>query len=150
MIHPPDIEEANQLWHANCGPCSVAAILNLPVNGVRELFDGFEHRGYANITHIKDALDRAGVNYYNAGAGLPKHGLAFIQWGGHEGKPQKVQYRYTHWIAIKGDIVFDVNAPHLTTLESWKDVMPQAIQEEGFGNGTFSVRAGIEIIEEKY
>lgn len=146
MIYPTDIEEANELWNANCGPCSVAAILNLPVNDVRELFEGFESRGYANITHIKDALNRAGVKYYNAGATLPKHGLAFVQWGGHEAKPARVQYRFTHWIAVDGDAIFEVNAPHLTTLESWKEIMPEAVKDEGHGNGTFTVRAGIEVI----
>lgn len=145
MIYPSDIEEANELWGANCGPCSLAAILNLPVNKVRKLLDGFEARHYANPTHLKAALDRAGVKYKAIGPSLPRYGLAFIQWGGHQAKPVKVQYRFTHWIAISGDIVFEANAPHLTTFESWKEIMPEAIKEEGHGDGTFTVRAGIEI-----
>lgn len=146
MIYPADIEEAHELWGANCGPCSVAAILNLPVNDVRELFEGFEGRRYANITHIKQALERAGVSrFFSVGAQLPKHGLAFIQWGGHEDKPAKVQYRFTHWIAVDGEAVFEVNAPHLTTFESWRENMPEAVKEEGHGNGSFTVRCGIEV-----
>lgn len=146
MIYPADIEEANEIWKANCGPASVAAILNRPVNDVRELFNGFEKRGYTNVTHIKQALDRAGVKHRSIGPKLPGHGLAFIQWGGHEKKPVIVQYRFTHWIAVDGLAVFEVNAPHLTTFESWEEIMPEAIKEEGHGNGTFTVRAGIEVI----
>ncbi len=96
MLYPSDIEEAHELWGANCGPCSLAAVLDLSVSDVRGLL----------------------IN---------------------------VQYRFTHWIGIAGDVVFEVNAPHLTTFESWKEIMPEAIKEEGHGNGKFTVRAGIEI-----
>ncbi len=145
MIYPSDIEEAHELWGANCGPCSLAAVLDLSVNDVRGLLDGFELRRYTNPTQLKAALDRAGVKYRPIGPNLPHYGLVFVQWGGHESKPINVQYRFTHWIGIAGDVVFEVNAPHLTTFESWKDIMPRAIKEEGHGNGTFTVRAGIEI-----
>lgn len=147
MIYPPDIEESHELWGANCGPCSVASILDLPVSQVRELFIGFEKRGYANITHIKRALLNARVNCRSIGAKLPQHGLAFIQWGGHEKKPPVVQYQFTHWIAVDGENVFEVNAPHLTTFESWKEIMPQAVKDEGRSDGTFTIRAGIEVFK---
>jgi hypothetical protein len=147
MIYPSDIEEAHERWGANCGPCSLAAVLNLPVNKVRDLLDGFESRRYANPTHLKAALDRAGIRYKAIGPKLPRHGLAFIQWGGHESKPIKVQYRFTHWIGIDGDRIFEVNAPNLTTFESWKEIMPGAIKNQGRGDGTFIVRAGIELPE---
>jgi hypothetical protein len=148
MVYPADIEQAYNLWGANCGPCSLAAILNLPVNDVRKLMDGFERRGYSNITHIKNALDRAGVKYRSIGPRMPTHGLVFIQWGGHESKPAHVQYHHTHWIAYSRGTVFEVNAPYLTTFASWEEIMPEAVKEEGHGNGAYTIRAGIEILGE--
>jgi hypothetical protein len=149
MTYPPDIQQSYEVWGANCGPCSLAAVLNLSVNDVRGLFDGFESRGYTNPTHLKAALDRARVKYRAVGPNLPRYGLAFIQWGGHETKPIKAQYRFTHWIGIAGEVVFEVNAPHLTTFQSWRKIMPAAIKEEGQGNGAYSIRAGIEVLSLK-
>jgi len=45
--------------------------------------------------------------------------------------------------------VFEVNAPHLTTFQSWREIIPAAIKEEGQGNGAYSIRAGIEVLSLK-
>jgi len=67
MTYPPDIQKAHELWGANCGQCSLAAVLDLSVNDVRELLDGFESRGYTNPTHLKAALDTAWPSFNGVG-----------------------------------------------------------------------------------
>lgn len=144
MKYPTDIEEAK--W-ANCGPAALAAILDLSLAETRPLLDGFNQRGYMNITHVKNALDAAGVAFKGRLKTRPAYGLMFIQWGGHEKKPAIAQYRFTHWIAVAGDMVFDVNAPELVSWDEWQSVISVISKDEKWGDGTFIIRSAIEILD---
>jgi hypothetical protein len=146
MHYPPDIDEAWDQWRANCGPCALAAILGQTVMSVRPLFQDFARRPYVNVTHMKGALGMAGVRYRSLGAQRPPQGLCFIQWGGYEHRPIAEQYRHTHWIAVQGPSVFEVNAPELVSWETWIRVMPRLICEEKRGNGTFTIRTGLSVL----
>lgn len=150
MKFPTDIDEAYEQWGANCGPCSIAAILERSVNDIRPFLGDFESRRYMNITHLKNALDSAGVKYRSIGPNLPNYGLVFVQWGGHEAKPIRVQYRFTHTIGYKktdfgSGVVFEVNADEIVTWELWQRVMPQLVQEEKKGDGSFIIRGALEV-----
>lgn len=151
LRYPLDVEQAYEEWGANCGPCSIAAILGVSLAQVRPHLGDFEKRRYMNITHLKETLNSARVRYRSIGSGwLPKHGLAFVQWGGHENKPIHVQYRFTHTIAVsltdKGVLaIFECNAPHLIDWNEWQRVMPEWMQEEKQGDGTFTIRGALEI-----
>lgn len=148
MKYPTDIEQAAESWNANCGPCSLAAILDRSLAETRLLLDGFEQRGYMNVTHVLKALEAAGVKFWcrsRPNEDRPACGLVFIQWGGHEKKPVRAQYKFTHWIAVDGDVVFEVNAPQLVSWDEWIAVMSKVSREEGFGDGTFSIRTSIQV-----
>lgn len=145
LTYPPDIDAAYESWGASCGPCSIASILGATVNEVHDYLEDVDTRGYMNILHVKAALTLACLRSWSIGTRLPKLGLAFIQWGGHEHKPVRVQYQFTHWIAVEGERVFEVNAPELTTWTKWQRVMPKMMKEEGKGDGTFHIRSGIEV-----
>jgi hypothetical protein len=147
MHYPPDIDAAYESWGANCGPCALAAILDLPVAAVRDYFLDFQQRGYVNPTHMRQALERANRRYRVMRDGQrPQAGLLFVQWGGHEHRPIPAQYRHTHWIAIEHDRVFEVNAPELVPWRKWQQVMPRLMQVEKLGNGTFFVRTALALI----
>lgn len=145
MRYPPDVQAAYEAFGANCGPCSLAAILMQPVNAVRPLLDGFDQRKYVNPTHMQAALRKAGLRFQTIGRHLPQYGLVFIQWGGYANKSIRVQYTHTHWIAVAGQAVFDVNMASLTTWKNWQEVLPRLMRQHGKGDGTFFVRSGIEI-----
>lgn len=104
---PPDTEEAWQKWGANCGPCALAAILGLRLVDVAPHFDGFSRRRYMNPTDVKAALDRLHVQH-RVTRDWPEFGLAFLQW---EGPWRHISeaYRHTHWVAVNGIRVYDVN-----------------------------------------
>lgn len=146
MIYPSDCEQAYDVFGANCGPASIAAILNRNVMDIRSYLDGFEQRKYMNPTHVKATLDKMRIGYKVLGTQMPINGLVFIQWGGHENKPITAQYRFTHWIAIEYGTVFEVNAPQIVTWQQWQKVMPGIIKEEGHGNGSFFIRSALEIV----
>jgi len=154
MIYPNDIKVASDEWGANCGPCSLAALLECPVAWARFLIADFDKRKYMNPSHMKEALSRAGVEHHSLGRQLPAYGLAFVQWGGHGGRPHFVQYQFTHWIAIEpgpGNVidslptVFEVNAPYLVSFDEWERQMPDIAKRGGLGDGTYFVRTGIEV-----
>jgi hypothetical protein len=99
---------ANELWNANCGPMSLAAILNFhTVEAVRPLIEPF--RGYMSPSEMLVALQRANVQVeakkiLQRRTPLPRHGLVRIQWKGpwcDNGVNPKAAYRYTHWIAVR-------------------------------------------------
>jgi len=145
MIYPPDIKPAADEWNANCGPAAIAAILDRTLAETRPLLDGFEQRGYMNITHVLKALTAGNVLFQARLKKRPAYGLVFVQWGGHEKKHAFVQYKFTHWIAVAGDVVFEINAPYLVSWDEWQAQMPGLIQEAGWGDGTFFIRSAIEI-----
>lgn len=146
MFYPPDIEAASDSWGANCGPSAIAAILNRSLAETRPLLNDFEQRGYMNITHVQNALRTAAVPFRSRLKVRPVCGLVFIQWGGHEKKPAYAQYRFTHWIAVLRDQVFDVNLPTVAHWNYWQKTLPSLMKDEGQGDGTFFIRSAIEIL----
>jgi hypothetical protein len=123
LFKPPDIESAYEVWGANCGPCSLAALCGLTLAQLRPHLGDFERRRYANPTHILEACRRIGVRASTASA-WPACGLAFIQWGGpwlKPGVPIGAAYRNTHWIAVRQTAVYDVNAGHWISKADWTD-----------------------------
>lgn len=147
---PTDVDAAYAAWGADCGPCALAALLGCEVGMVRMMLDeGFPKRRYMNPTHMLEALRRSGVNSTSTGPEAPKRGLAFIQWEGPWTAPgTKIAwaYRHTHWIAVEGDMVYDVNADAWVTFDLWKKVMPELIRQEVKGaTGGWFVRRGFEV-----
>jgi hypothetical protein len=143
LHYPPDIDEAYEAWGASCGPCSLSAILGCTVADVKPFMEGIERRGYTNVTHMKAALETAGVRYQSLGPKLPTRGLCFVQWSGHDHKPIRVQYQFTHWFSIEDGWVFEVNAPNLVTWEQWQRMMPKLMEEAGRGTGGYRIRSGL-------
>lgn len=145
MKYPTDIEQAADEWNANCGPAALAAILDRSLAETRPLLNGFEKRGYMNITHVTDALKVADVPFRSGLKTRPAYGLMFVQWGGHEKKHVLAQYKFTHWIAVAGEVVFEINAPYLVSWDEWAKQMPQIMKDEGHGDGTFLIRSAIAV-----
>lgn len=162
LYKPPDILEAHNAWGANCGPCTLAAIIQRPVMQVRDLFPDFSNRRYVNPTHMKEALRLAGVRFSNRfGADKrPRYGLAFIQWRGPwDERSVAEQYRHTHWIGVAAgvhtptgknlEVVYDVNAGHWVSRADWEDVdkgvAAWIVKHTKGATGAWFIRTGIEV-----
>jgi hypothetical protein len=129
MIEPllfslEETAKASEEWNFNCGPAALCAVLGLTPAQVRpHLFD-FEAKGYTNPSLMRKILHGFGAGcrpvYRNdealfGGVTYPdvKRGVMRVQWGGpwtKPGVPMPVRYRKTHWVAVAGDVVFDINA----------------------------------------
>src|SRR5882672_1621758 len=145
MRYPSDLEQAADEWNANCGPGALAAILDLSLAETKPLLRRFEHCGCMNITDVLNALTAAQRTFTSRLKARPAYGLIFIQWGGHSHKPARAQYRFTHWIAVDGESIFDVNLPELVTWNDWCATVPRLMQEEGHSDGTFFIRSAIAV-----
>ena len=147
LYAPSDVDAAYESWGANCGPCSLAAILGVPVADVRQYVNGFDKKRYMNLTEMMAALTAAGKTFDMVPRRFPRHGLAFIQWKGPWDSHVLRAYQHTHWLGIDSEMVYDLNADaSWVKLDLWKKAMPVLIRDEVNGaTGEWYVRKGIEV-----
>ena len=88
---------------------------------IRPYLLDFERKGHTNPTLMTEILRGHSIVYRQVYRGddptaqMPRlaHGLVRVQWGGpwtKPGVPMRVRYRHTHWVAVEGGHVFDINA----------------------------------------
>ena len=116
------VQEANaaaEAWGFNCGPGALCAVLGLTPDELRPTMGDFEAKGYTNPTLMADVLRAHGVRHRQTyrsdqpGRCRLDFGLMRVQWAGpwtQPGVPMAARYRQTHWVAVAGDEVFDINA----------------------------------------
>lgn len=80
---------------------------------------------WMNRTSMERALTDLNVTYSKIRGALPAEGIALIQW---EGITNVSNFRgrnlvHTHWIAIVGNHVFDVNWPAWIPLKNWEELV---------------------------
>jgi hypothetical protein len=152
--NPTDVEEAHEVWGANCGPCAFAAVLRMPVMAVRSCFEGFEQRHYVNPTHMKQALSRVQIPFSIRRRRWPFFGLSFVQWDGPWCAPDipvTVAYRYTHWIGVDGSrhrhaLIYDVNSGRWTSFAYWEsEVKPIIAHSIPRATGAYFIRTSFEL-----
>lgn len=120
---PPDIMEQNELWGANCGPCSLAAALSwlwpgrpqaMPVAAVRSAFPWFERQPPRRYTNLRDLVGAVRLMGYSPDQistpdrpqtfdALPPVCVARIQFTGpwtQPGARQDWALLHTHMVAV--------------------------------------------------
>jgi hypothetical protein len=114
-----------------CGPLAFAAIAGIPVHELHTFFPKIADRPWINRTEMERALLGFGWEFMKVASGWPSLGLCFIHWSGpwtDRGYAHGVLQR-THWVAVVGDYVFDVNWRGWLPKENWEDVVvPELLQ----------------------
>lgn len=159
LYNPPDVDKSHAAWKANCGPCALAAILGRPVADVRPFFPRYPKYPWTNPTHMRAALDAAGVRHRSGNTIATTNGLWFVQLDGPWCSPEvpvTVAYRHTHWVAVRmvsdgtdsgesDEWVYDANAREWEPLSWWKaEVIPHVLAHVKRATGWW-VRTGIEL-----
>lgn len=139
----PDLLEANQAWGANCGPASIAALLGMTLADLRPHLGDFERRRYMNPSQAKAVLLALGLRPRptNLLEGWPPDGLIFVQFKGQwDGAPAFVQYQHTHWIAVRGSWVYEVNNNEWSARWFWKQHVIEeiALRHDGASGGWYA------------
>lgn len=146
---PADVDQANETWGANCGPCSIAALLGMSLEHLRPHLGRFEQRRYMNPTQVRGVLEQLGLRYQIVGTTgqWPTDGLVFVQWRGPWDKaPVHVQYQHTHWIAVRGAWIYEVNNREWCPRDFWREqVAPEIASRHEGSDGRWSVRTAYEV-----
>jgi hypothetical protein len=147
---PPDLDAAYEEWGCNCGPAAVAALLGKTCAEVRPYFPRFDVKRYANPSDLQYALRELRVPF-TVTKEWPRRGLVFVQWGGawlKPGVPIGAAYARTHWIAVDGDGVFDVNHPEWIAKAHWTEpehgLAAWIMQHVKGCDGTWTIRTALE------
>ncbi len=144
---PTDIHLAHRIFSANCGPAALAAVLSVQVCDVIALFDQFPDRPYTSRRKMEEIL-RACSLAFSVRDDFPTFGLALVQlngpWTGVPGA-ERWAGRYTHWIGVGGDAIYDINCDEWISRWKWEtETVLQLIT--GYRRATgWSVRKGLEI-----
>jgi hypothetical protein len=117
---------AHATWRASCGPHSIAAMLGLSLDQVRQQLVDF--RGWMSPMMVGDALRRLGAGY-SLRKGLKTRGMCAglnrVQWEGswlNPGVPAAAAYAHTHWVAhVDGWVLCSLVDPAAwVPLDVWK------------------------------
>lgn len=144
-----DARRANDEWGFNCGPGAICAVTGLTPDQIRPSLGDFERRGYTTPRLMNEVLTRIGVRFRRtyrsdmprALLPLVENGVVRVQWGGrwtNPGVPTIARYRYSHWIGVRGDQVFDINAIGVggwISFEEWSGrLVPWLLARIALGN----------------
>lgn len=122
----------------SCGPTAFAAIAGIPLKEITAYFPELECAPWINRTRMERALDCFGWQFTKVENAWPRLGLCFIHWCGpwtDRGYAHGILQR-THWVAVIGDYVFDVNWRGWLPRENWEDaVIPELLQNHCAARG---------------
>jgi hypothetical protein len=131
-------DSPTQFDEIGCGPLAFAAIAGIPVEELHTFFPEIADRSWINRTEMERALQGFGWEFMKIASRWPNLGLCFIHWCGpwtDRGYAHGVLQR-THWVAVVGDYVFDVNWRGWLPKENWEDVVvPELLQSHGRARG---------------
>ena len=154
LYSPPDVDEQNRLWGANCGPCALAALTNRPVADIRaevEIAQGGRFLGYMNAGHLTDVLRRMGFSPWRRDVRTrgevvwPRtRGLVVLQIDGpwcEPGVNPRARFRYTHTVASAegGVMIYDCNADKWRRRENWeREIMAFLVKDQKRATGWYT------------
>jgi hypothetical protein len=149
---PSDVRLASRLKGANCGPASYAAAFERDVLEVMSRFPQFPKRPYTTTRQMEEAFEADGIVTERLDREFPADGVALLQfigpWG-DETTNSSAALKRTHWVGVKGELMYDLNWGAWLPLISWEAVVyPMFADFEPRISG-WTVRCGLEIPDGK-
>lgn len=108
-----------------CGPTAFSALFGVRSDQLHEYFPEIRERPWINRRDMEYALRERGCTFAKLDAGWPTIGFCLIHWHGPwttRGYAHAILKR-SHWVAVAGDYVFDVNWHGWLPKENWEDVV---------------------------
>lgn len=127
FFSPSDAERAQQVFAANCGPASFAAVCRSLVTEVMPFFPHFPQRDWTTVGDMKRALGRAGLAFVECASELPEYGVALLQLRVND-RPLHPLFSLaqTHWVGVCGNCFYDINWRGWLPIPLWAElVLPE-------------------------
>lgn len=129
---PPDAYRMEHIPGMACGHGALAAAAGVPIADAMKSLK----TDWVNIPQMKLAIeDLTGA----PASSLPgwvrplidsTRAVCMIQWVGpwcDPGRPAQARCQHRHWVALRGDFVWDVNLPLWVTRETWAKEIPHLL-----------------------
>lgn len=123
--HIPSLSEGIRNLGVTCGPVAFAAISGKTLPQAVACFASFEPMRWTTRTDMERALLKAELPFNRLSGIWPEAGLCLIQFTGPWTRRQFAQaaLKHTHWVAVLGEYVFDVNWGGWLPQTNWEDVV---------------------------
>ena len=148
---PSDLEDAERLYQANCGPASFSAVCRSPVVQAMRFFPHFPERDWTTIGDMRRALSDADFDFLETDNSLPQFGLALLQLRVND-RPLHPYYslHQTHWVGVCGDCFYDGNWGGWLPIWAWKDLVFSRLRFGARQARFWTVRNSIQLLEPKF
>jgi hypothetical protein len=148
---PSDVDYAEQVYRANCGPASFGAVCRSPVVEVMQYFPHFPERDWTTIGDMRRALNDAAIDFFDMGNTLPQYGLALLQLRVND-RPLHPFFslHQTHWVGVCGDCFYDGNWGGWLPIWLWKDLVLSQLQFGARPVRQWSVRNSLQIVNQDF
>lgn len=126
---PDDLAPCVQLYRANCGPVSFAAVTGLLVTDIIRFFPQFPADPHTNIPQMKSALSRCGISAEDLTEVWPEDGLCLIQINGpwSERTWSHASCSHRHWVGVRNGYIYDVNEHDWREYTNWINSMNERV-----------------------
>ena len=148
---PSDLEDAERLYRANCGPASFSAVCRSPVVQAMRYFPHFPERDWTTIGDMRRALTDADVDFLDTDNSLPQYGLVLLQLRVND-RPLHPYYslHQTHWVGVCGDCFYDGNWGGWLPIWAWKDLVFSRLRFGARPARHWTVRNSIQLLEPRF
>jgi hypothetical protein len=112
-----------------CGAMAFAAIARIKLESVCNYFPELETRPWINRRSMERALRAAGRNFQRCDSDWPNYGLCLVHFVGpwtERAFPMAVLAQ-THWVAVHGDYVYDVNWNGWLPKDNWEEIVVEEL-----------------------
>jgi hypothetical protein len=145
---PSDLRLASKLRGANCGPAAYAATFECDVLDIMGSFPQFPRRPYTTTSQMISAFAGNGIDVRKCPGQFPTDGVALLQfigpWG-DETTTSSSALRRTHWVGVKGALLYDLNWGAWLPLISWEAIVFPMFTDFEPRIAGWSVRCGLQV-----
>jgi hypothetical protein len=132
---------------ATCGPAAFAALARLHIEAAISYFPDSTNVAWTNRTMMRRALTSIGFDFVHLSGEWPRVGMCLVHFTGpwtRRAYPAAL-LRQTHWVAVCGDYVFDVNWNGWLPRSNWEEVVIEKLLAERRPADGWMVMAAFEV-----
>jgi hypothetical protein len=130
-----------------CGPAAFAALARLELEAATIYFPASGQRAWTNRIAMRRALRAIGFDFVHKTGAWPRVGICLVHFTGpwtRRGYPAAV-LQNTHWVAVFGDYVFDINWNGWLPRRNWEEVVIEQLLAQKLLADGWSVMVAYEV-----